>query len=140
MSESKSVLDEQNVVAIVAKLQYALAHERVEIQFQENRVVDYNRDIRYTNQYTVANLFPDEDPVIALKRELKSLKPTHYLYSVKDLRFPKKSLLHVFAMKYDDYVYIKIRVELLTIHGEKVFVMSFHYSSEPLEDSNFPYL
>lgn len=36
-------------------------------------LIDEKRDEKYTNQYTVTTLFPDENPVDALKRELLTL-------------------------------------------------------------------
>ena len=56
--------------------------------FQEPRRVDERRNVRYTNAYTIATLFPDENPVIALKRELKNLTIENYIRTVKDWRFP----------------------------------------------------
>lgn len=45
-------------------LQYALSHNAT-ITFQAERKVDQNRAPQYTNKFTVADLFPNEDPVIA---------------------------------------------------------------------------
>ncbi len=50
------------VTTFLSKLKYALEHE-AEIVIQINRTADLNRiDYRCTNRYTLANLFPDEDP------------------------------------------------------------------------------
>lgn len=114
------------------------------IIFQATRGVDKKREEIYTNQYTIAHLFPNEDPLIALKRELKMLTVSDYLRTVKDMRFPKKSEMREFGKVYngEDEVYIKIRVELLTPteSGEHTaFVMSFHYAMRPFSQELFPY-
>ena len=80
----------------------------------------------------MAHLFPDEDPVVAIKRELKNLKVDEYIETVKDTRFPKRSDMRVFGRCYEDKeVYIKIRVELIQVSmagvNNTIFVMSFHF-------------
>jgi len=122
-------------------LRYALEHN-AKVTFQIERRVDQNRDQRYTNQFTVADLFPDENPVTAIKRELKSLTVEEYMQTVKDLRFPKRSEMREFGRVYDGKgdVYIKIRVELLSAFGDHTtFVMSFHYAEIPFTSDMFPY-
>jgi hypothetical protein len=122
-------------------LRYALAHD-AKVTFQIERMVDKNREPRYTNQFTVADLFPDEDPVSALKRELQTLTVEEYMQTVKDLRFPKRSEMREFGKVYDGKgdVYIKIRVELLAAYGDHTtFVMSFHYAEIPFTPDMFPY-
>jgi hypothetical protein len=89
-------------------------------------------------------LFPDEDEVEALKRELSLLTVEEYIETVKDIRFPKRSEMRVFRKQYfGDDVYIKIRVELISIthaSGDSyIFVMSFHYSEWDFKESDFPY-
>ena len=104
--------------------------------------MDSNRDEKYTNQYTVNTLFPDENPVNALKRELLSLSAENYLQTVKDLRFPKRSEMREFGKVYNgsDDVYIKIRVELLGMYGQTTtFVMSFHFAEKAFTPEMFPY-
>ena len=81
---------ETEVRAYLQNLRYALEHN-AKIMFQVDRQVDQLRDQQYTNKFTVADLFPDEDPVDALKKELKLLTVEEYMRTVKDLRFPKKS-------------------------------------------------
>lgn len=140
----KYIEERLEVSSYVAKLRYALESNQATIQFQQERQVDKARDKKYTNRYTVADLFPDEDPVIALKRELATLTVGEYIETVKDRRFPKRSDMRVFGKQYSDSdVYIKIRVELLNAQGtgtdNYIFVMSFHYSTEGFDDSTFPY-
>lgn len=132
---------ELEVRSYLQNLQYALQHD-VKITFQAERLVDQNRDQRYTNQFTIADLFPDENPVIALKRELQTLTVEEYMRTVKDLRFSKRSEMREFGKVYDGKgdVYIKIRVELLSEFGNSVtFVMSFHYAEIPFIPDMFPY-
>lgn len=123
------------------KLKYALEHD-AQITFQARRLVDKQRDEKYTNQYTVDTLFPDENPVDALKRELKTLTVEEYMKTVQDLRFPKRSEMREFGKVYNGMqdVYIKIRVELLGLNGNTTtFVMSFHFAEKPFTTDMFPY-
>lgn len=123
------------------KLKYALDHD-AQITFQARRLVDKKRDEKYTNQYTVDILFPDENPVDALKRELKTLTVEEYMKTVQDLRFPKRSEMREFGKVYNGMqdVYIKIRVELLGLDGNTTtFVMSFHFAEKPFTTDMFPY-
>ena len=132
---------ETEVRAYLQNLRYALEHN-AKIMFQVDRQVDQLRDQQYTNKFTVADLFPDEDPVDALKKELKLLTVEEYMRTVKDLRFPKKSEMREFGRVYDGKgdVYIKIRVELLSEYGNHTtFVMSFHYAETPFSSETFPY-
>ena len=132
---------ETEVWAYLQDLRYALEHD-AKITFQAERQVDQNRDQRYTNKFTVADLFPDENPVDALKRELKQLTIEEYMQTVKDLRFPRRSEMREFGKVYEGKgdVYIKIRVELLSEYGTHMtFVMSFHYAETPFIPEMFPY-
>lgn len=132
---------ELEVRSYLQDLRYALEHG-ASVTFQAERQVDQDRDIHYTNRYTVADLFPDEDPVKALKRELQKLTVEEYMQTVKDLRFPKRSEMREFGKVYDGKgdVYIKIRVELLSEYGNHTtFVMSFHYATIPFTPEMFPY-
>ena len=141
-ADSKSRIEsETEIKAYIQDLRYAI-NNGARIQFQVRRVVDENRAERYTNQYTVRTLFPDEDPVYALKRELLSLTIEDYMRTVKDLRFPNRSDMREFGKVYNgiDEVYIKIRVELLGTHGDATtFVMSFHFAERAFTSMMFPY-
>ena len=142
MAETTSRIEsELDVRAYLQNLKYALEHG-AKLTFQEERQVDQHRDQRYTNRFTVADLFPDESPVVALKRELQKLTVEEYMQTVKDLRFPKRSEMREFGKVYDGKgdVYIKIRVELLSEYGNHTtFVMSFHYATIPFTPEMFPY-
>lgn len=132
---------ETEVKAYIQNLKFALDNG-AKINFQARRLVDERRDERYTNQYTVNKLFPDENPVDALKRELLTLSVEDYMRTVKDLRFPKRSEMREFGKVYNgaDDVYIKIRVELLGMYGDTTtFVMSFHFAERPFIREMFPY-
>ncbi|MCD7956597.1 MAG: hypothetical protein LUG93_12820 [Lachnospiraceae bacterium] len=112
------------------------------ITFQAERRVDQNRDRKFTNKFTVADLFPDENPVAAMKRELQTLTVEEYMQTVSDLRFPNRSEMREFGKVYNGKgdVYIKIRVELLSDFGNPMtFVMSFHYAEIPFGAEMFPY-
>ena len=132
---------ELEVKAYIQDLKFAIENG-AEIEFQAKRLVDEKRDERYTNQYTVNKLFPDENPVDALKRELLALSAEDYIQTVKDLRFPKRSEMREFGKVYNgtEDVYIKIRVELLGMYGNtKTFVMSFHFAEKAFVPEMFPY-
>ncbi len=142
MADTKARIEsELEVRSYLQDLRYALEHN-AKVTFQIERQVDQNRDQRYTNRFTVADLFPDENPVFALKRELQTLTVEEYMQTVKDLRFPKRSEMREFGKVYDGKgdVYIKLRVELLSEYGEHTtFVMSFHYAEIPFTPDMFPY-
>ena len=132
---------ELEVKAYIQDLEYAL-NNGAKIDFQAKRLVDENRDEKYTNQYTVDTLFPNENPLDALKRELLTLSVEDYMQTVKDLRFPKRSELREFGKVYNekDDVYIKIRVELLGSYGNMTtFIMSFHFAEKSFSPEMFPY-
>ena len=129
------------VKAYIQDLKYAL-NNGAQIDFQVKRRVDEDRDERFTNQYTVNKLFPDENPVDALKRELLTLTVEDYMQTVKDLRFPKRSEMREFGKVYNgnEDVYIKIRVELLGLYGNiTTFIMSFHFAEKAFTPDMFPY-
>ena len=132
---------ELEVKAYIQDLKYAL-NNGAKIDFQAKRLVDENRNEKYTNQYTIDTLFPDENPVDALKRELLTLSVENYMRTVKDLRFIKRSEMREFGKVYNakDDVYIKIRVELLGSYGNTTtFIMSFHFAEKPFSPEMFPY-
>ena len=91
---------ETEVRAYIQNLKFAL-NNGAKINFQVKRLVDENRDEKYTNQYTVNTLFPDENPVDALKRELLTLSVEEYMQTVKDLRFPNRSEMREFGKVYN---------------------------------------
>lgn len=142
MGETNARIEsELEISSYLQNLKYALSNGAA-VTFQEDRQVDQERDARHTNRFTVADLFPNENPVAALKRELQTLTPSEYMRTVKDIRFPKRSEMREFGKVYNgaDDVYIKIRVELLSSCGDHtVFVMSFHYAVIPFTPDMFPY-
>lgn len=142
LEETKARIEsELEVKAYIQNLKYALDNG-AKITFQAKRLVDEKRDEKYTNQYTVHTLFPDESPEEALKRELKTLTVEEYMRTVKDLKFLKRSEMREFGKVYNgtEDVYIKIRVELLNIYGNTTtFVMSFHFAEKAFTPDMFPY-
>ena len=132
---------ELEVRTYIQNLKFAI-NNGAKINFQAKRRVDDKREEKYTNQYTVNTLFPDENPVDALKRELLTLNVEDYMRTVKDLRFPKRIEMREFGKLYNgkDDVYIKIRVELLGLYGNNTtFVMSFHFAEKAFTPEMFPY-
>ena len=139
--ENVRIESELEVKAYIQNLKFALNHG-AKIEFQINRRVDEQREERYTNQYTVNALFPDENPVDALRRELMALTVENYMRTVRDFRFPNRSEMREFGRTYGgkDDVYIKIRVELLGEYGNvTTFVMSFHFAERAFKPDMFPY-
>lgn len=129
------------VKSYIQNLKYALSNG-AKINFQVHRLVDRQRDEKFTNQYTMDKLFPDENPVDALKRELMTLTEEEYIRTVTDTRFPKRSGMREFGKVYNvrDDVYIKIRVELPGMYGyPATFVMSFHFAERAFTPGMFPY-
>ena len=132
---------ELEVKAYIQDLKFAI-NNGAKISFQAKRRVDDNRDKKYSNQYTMNALFPDENPIDALKRELLTLSAEDYMQTVKDLRFPKRSEMREFGKVYHGKgdVYIKIRVEILGMYGNTTtFVMSFHFAEKAFTPQMFPY-
>lgn len=87
METRSRIESEQEVKAYIQDLKFAL-NNGARIDFQVRRKVDEKREERYTNQYTVEALFPNENPLEALKRELLTLSVEEYMRTVKDLAFP----------------------------------------------------
>jgi hypothetical protein len=139
--EVKRIERRPDILTYIDRLKYALMHQHVKIEFQEKRLVDIQRNILYTNEYTIHNLFPDEDEIIVLRRELASLNVKEYIETVEDTRYKKRSEMRVFGRNYNGQdVYIKMRVELINQIGDNyVFVMSFHYAEDDFADADFPY-
>jgi len=141
MNETYRIEDRTEITNYLRNLRYALEHGAV-ISLQHERQIDRNREPKYTNRYTVENLFPGEKWEDALRRELASLTIEEYMRTVKDLRYPERSEMREFGRSYyvTDDVYIKIRVELLSADGyHTTFVMSFHYAMYPFTSESFPY-
>ena len=142
-TEIKRIETLEEVKSYIAKLKYAI-NNGAKIEFQAKRKVDEERDIKYTNKYTIATLFPDENPVEALKRELLTLTAEEYLCTVKDIAYPQRSEMRVFGKTYQasEEVYIKIRVELANPNNygnHTTFVMSFHFAEIPFSKQVLPY-
>lgn len=138
---SSRIESEAQIRAYLQNLRYAIDNG-AQIKFQIKRLVDENRDEKYTNQYTVNTLFPNENPESALKRELKTLTVQEYIRTVKDLKFTNRSEMREFGKVYNgtDDVYIKVRVELLSEYGNtNMFVMSFHFAEKAFTPDIFPY-
>ena len=143
-NEKKRIELKLEVQTYIDRLRYAIGNGSVTISFQRKRQVDKSRDIEHTNRYTISKLFPNEDEVEVLKRELTNITIREYIETVKDIRFPNKSEMRVFGKQYEEKdVYIKIRVELVSAThasgNNYVFVMSFHFSELDFKESDFPY-
>ncbi|MGM0379906.1 MAG: hypothetical protein ACQEQE_09195 [Bacillota bacterium] len=128
----------------LTKLKYALTQPSTRLEFLIERKSDAHKKEEVTNKFTIENLFPDEVPNQALRRELNKLKPTDYIKTVKDRKYPDLSEMRVFGKMYAGKdVYIKIRVDLLSIQkaagGSFVLVMSFHFSQWDFTKEDFPY-
>lgn len=139
--ERSKIETKTEVQGYIQNLIYSLEHG-AHIDFQPVRRIDAERGIKYSNKFTIEDLFPNEDPLTALKREIQKLKVEEYIRTVKDLKHPKRSEYREFGRVFPEKgdVYIKIRVEVINYYGgQTVFVMSFHYAFEPLANEYFPY-
>lgn len=139
--EKSTIEGNLDISTYLDRLKYALESGSATINFQRDRQVDRVRDAKHTNRHTMLALFPEEDEVAVLKRELARLTIHDYIETVKDTRFPKRSDMRVFGKKYsEEDVYIKIRVELVGMMGSNyIFVMSFHFAEEAFVETDFPY-
>ena len=97
-SESKRIESLAEIKAFLARLTYAVHNGSARIVFQKKRVVDDNRDEKFTNRFTIHKLFPNEDEVEVLKHELASLNYQNYIETVQDIRFPERSDMRVFGI------------------------------------------
>ena len=70
-NETYRIESREEVSTYLSKLRYAI-DGGARLVIQEERQVDKNRPVIYTNKFTIPDLFPDEDPQVALKRELKT--------------------------------------------------------------------
>lgn len=132
------------VQTFLERLKYAISSGNVTLNLIKDRKIDYERNKKNTNRYTIGQLFPDEDEIEAIKRELVLLTVEEYIETVKDERFSNRSDMRVFGREYSgNDVYIKIRVELISIahaSGDSfIMVMSFHYSHWDFKERDFPY-
>lgn len=141
MEDEKTVETRTEVMTFLDQLKYVLGSGHTTINFQVLRKADRDRPTEYSNRYTISYLFPDEDEVEVLKRELASLTVRDYVETVRDKKHPKRSDMRVFGKKHSNRdVYVKIRVEILGTHGgPHVFVMSFHFAERGFQDHDFPY-
>lgn len=142
--EKQRIESKLEVIAYIDNLKYALHDDQTRLIFQQERRINGSRNPRYTNRYTMLTLFPDEDVVSVLKRELSKITVEEYRETVKDKRFKNRSEMRVFGRRYaGEDVYIKIRVELLDVilsgGGHTIFVMSFHFAEIDFTESDFPY-
>jgi hypothetical protein len=143
-NEKKRIETRLEVQTYIDRLKYAIKSGSATVNFQKERQVDEKRRKEHTNRYTMSKLFPNEDEVEVLKRELTNLTIREYIKTAKDTRFPNKSEMRVFGKQYEEKdVYIKIRVELVSVaHASSnnyIFVMSFHFSEMDFKESDFPY-
>jgi len=126
----------QGVKTYLDKLNYALSMTDTLIKFQGNRQIDSERQIEFRNEYTVAELFPNERPEEAIRRELGDLKVAEYIETVKDTKYRNRSDLWVFGKQINSKdVYIKFRVEI--VERNHIFVMFFHFATRQFEKSDF---
>ena len=71
------------VKTYIQNLKFSL-NNGAQINFQAKRVVDEKRNEKYTNQYTVSKLFPDENPVDAVNYSATSNRAScfnHHCYT-----------------------------------------------------------
>lgn len=135
-SEEKYIESQLEVETFLEKVKHTLENNG-HILLQGHKRSEKDRPAENTNQYTVKDLFANTDITESLKKELQTLKVSEYMYTVKDIKFKKRSPLRVFAKEYKHKnVYIKIRVQIL--HNE-IYVLSFHYVMYDINVEEFPY-
>lgn len=130
------------IETFLARVKYAIEYGRCQITLKFDRRSEESKKIEFTNRYTINELFPNENPVETMKRELTKLSVKNYIETVKDLDFPELSELRVFGTKYSADVFIKFRVVLankLAAGNNTIFVLSFHFAEYPFDDKSFPY-
>lgn len=143
-NELSRIEPKEEVITYLERLVYSLKSGQAKVALVKDRYIDRARDEKYTNRYTLHELFPDEDLVEALKRELPLIRVEDYIKTLKDIRETKRSDFRVFGKKYDGKdVYIKIRVELLNQIGcggdNYILVLSFHFAEKNFKDDDFPH-
>lgn len=143
-NENRRIESKEDVITYLERLAYTLKSGQAKVNLVSNRFVDNRREPKYTNRYTMNVLFPDEDHVDALKRELSVLTVDEYIETLKDTRETKRSDLRVFGKRYNGkHVYIKIRVELINQIGcggdNHILVLSFHFAEKSFLQDDFPH-
>lgn len=143
-NETKRQETREEVKDYISKLRYAIKSGSAKINLIKKRVVDKDRAPKFTNSYTLAELFPKEDYVEAMKKELLLLTVENYVETVKDARFPRKTEMRVFGKSFtSEDVYIKLRVELISVEhasgGNYVMIMSFHFAERKFKKDDFPF-
>lgn len=143
-SEETNWVEERSVVlAFLAKLKFMLESPRTRIHLDIKKSDQY-KPYEFTNRFTFADLFPNENPVDVLRRELSLLTISDYMHTAIDVINQKSPNYYVFAKKFGKYVYIKVKIVVFngSIPGQQdtMLVMSFHYAEFYIDDNSFQYL
>ncbi len=138
----RTVKTQFEVQSYLDKLRFALDNDAEPVVVMD-RVSENKKPEMYRNKYTIAALFPDEDPAVVLKQELRSLALDEYLGTVPDDKYSDRELWE-FGKVYaaDQEVYIKFRVELISAINtgkDMIRVISFHFAEKPFSEEYFPY-
>ena len=96
-SEGKRQETRLEVQSFVGNLRYAIESDSAKISIVKNRRVDQNRDPKFTNRYTLSELFPDEDQVEAIKREL--IQVNYIFIEMKSFGVTDKNLLPLWRIQ-----------------------------------------
>jgi len=140
--KKSGIESELEIYSFLSKVKYCIESGDCQISLKPERRSEQKKDIKFTNIYTLGELFPNENPVDVLKRELIKLTKRDYIETLVDIDYPERSELRVFGKKYDADVYIKFRAELISKQvygGNMIFVLSFHYAQYPFDRDTFPY-
>lgn len=90
------------------------------------------------NAYSLSSIFPDDNPIRALKRHLKGLKQESYICTIKDMHFLKKSEIRVFCLALQKKnFYLQIRNEKI-LNNHTIYI-SLKFSNSEFEKNIFPY-
>lgn len=95
------------------------------------------KDMEYRTDYTIATLFPDEQPKAALRRELGKLEIHEYIENRRDSNPKFIEPLWLFGRTYNEKeVYIKLSMREEGCSKPKKYSvknLSFHFAEFPLE-------
>ncbi len=133
---------ELEIYSFLSNVKYCIESGDCQISVKTERRSEQKKDIKFTNKYTLSELFPNENPADAMKRELIKLTKRNYIETLEDIDYPERSKLRVFGKKYNADVYIKFRAELISKEAygaNMIFILSFHYAQYPFDGDTFPY-
>jgi hypothetical protein len=131
------------IVISKSKFEVSCHLKKLTLALESGNIVIKSRNEDGKSYREVTNLlFPNSDPVEAIKGELKKLTHIDYVEVIEHY-LDKKKELWVFGKKYaEGDVYIKFCITLFKRElcgNHETFVFSFHWAKWKLTDDMFPY-